>query len=278
MDGDRAVADVGEPLAASLRDLGNGGLLVVTGAGVSVASGIPTFRGNDPGAIWKRDVTELGTRRYFEEDPVGSWRWYMARFDRVAEARPNAAHEAIVALERWQLGRGAPFLLVTQNVDTLHEQAGSQAMVKVHGSADRVRCSRDGCALGAPRGSLPRSSVDLAAFRREPALAHLPRCPACGALLRQHVLWFDETYDEHADYQIHRVVDAAEGAELVLFAGTSFSVGITDLLLDVARRNGAAAFAVDPAPPPRPTPGVRFLRAAAEELLPAIACRVKPLA
>jgi len=92
------------------------------------------------------------------------------------------------------------------------------------------------------------------------------------------VLWFDETYDEHADYQIQRVVDAAEAAELVLFVGTSFSVGITDLLLNVAWRNGAAAFAVDPAPPPRPTPGVRFLRAAAEELLPAIACRVKPLA
>ncbi len=264
----RAVAGVGEPLLAALRGLGEGGLLVVTGAGVSVASGIPTFRGNDPGAIWKRDVTELGTRRYFEEDPVGSWRWYLERFDRVADARPNPAHEAIVGLERWQTGGGAPFLLVTQNVDTLHEQAGSTAMVKVHGSADRVRCSRDGCALGAPRGSLPRAAVDLAAFRREPTLGHLPRCPTCGALLRQHVLWFDETYDEHADYQIHRVVDAAEAAELVLFVGTSFSVGITDLLLNVAWRNGAEAFAVDPAPPPRPTPGVRFLRAAAEELLP----------
>ena len=272
MEADAAppAAAVGEPLIAALRRLGNGGLLVVTGAGVSVASGIPTFRGNDPGAIWKRDVTELGTRRYFEEDPVGSWRWYMERFDRVADARPNAAHEAIVGLERWQSGRGAPFLLVTQNVDTLHERAGSGAMVKVHGSADRVRCSRDGCALAAPRGSLLRSSVDLDAFRREPQLAQLPRCPACGALLRQHVLWFDEAYDEHADYQIERVVEAAEAAELVLFVGTSFSVGITDLLLNLAWRNGAAAFAVDPAPPPRATPGVRFLQARAEELLPAV--------
>jgi NAD-dependent deacetylase len=140
----------------------------------------------------------------------------------------------------------------------------------VHGSADRVGCSRDGCALGAPRGSLPRASVYLAAFRRQPKLDHLPRCPQCGALLRQHVLWFDETYDEHADYQIERVVAAAEVAELVLFAGTSFSVGITDLLLNLAWRNGAATFAVDPAPPPRPTPGVRHLRAAAEQLLPAV--------
>src|ERR1041384_6444376 len=107
----RAMAAAAEPLLAALRGLGTSGLLVVTGAGVSVASGIPTFRGNDPGAIWKRDVTELGTRRYFESDPVGSWRWYLERFDRVADARPNAAHEAIVQLERRQIGRGAPFLL-----------------------------------------------------------------------------------------------------------------------------------------------------------------------
>ncbi|HXT49791.1 MAG TPA: Sir2 family NAD-dependent protein deacetylase [Thermoanaerobaculia bacterium] len=267
----RPAAEAAEPLVEALRGLGRGGLLVVTGAGVSVASGIPTFRGNDPGAIWKRDVTELGTRRYFESDPVGSWRWYLERFDRVADARPNPAHGSIVDLECWQTARGAPFLLTTQNVDTLHEQAGSTSMVKVHGSADRVRCSRDGCAMGAPRGSLPRSSVDLDAFRREPTLAHLPRCPTCGALLRQHVLWFDETYDEHADYQIERVIAAAEGAAVVLFAGTSFSVGITDLLLNTAWRNGAETFAIDPSPPLRPTPGVRFLRATAEDLLPAVA-------
>ncbi|HET9765582.1 MAG TPA: Sir2 family NAD-dependent protein deacetylase [Thermoanaerobaculia bacterium] len=258
------------PLLDALGGLGAGGLLVVTGAGVSAASGIPTFRGSDPGAIWKHDVTELGTRRYFEADPVGSWQWYMRRFDGVADARPNPAHAAIAELERWQVARGAPFLLVTQNVDTLHEQAGSARMVKVHGSADRVRCSREGCALGAPRGSLPRASLDLAAFRREPALTHLPRCPTCGALLRQHVLWFDETYDEHEDYQLPRVLDAAEAAAVVLFAGTSFSVGITDLLVNAAWRNGAEAFAIDPAAPPRPTPGVRHLRAAAEELLPPV--------
>jgi NAD-dependent deacetylase len=267
---DAPLAAVAEPLVAALRDRGSRGLLVVTGAGVSVASGIPTFRGNDPGAIWKRDVTELGTRRHFEEDPVGSWRWYMERFDRALAARPNDAHHAIAALERWQAGREAPFLLVTQNVDTLHEQAGSSRVVKVHGSADRVRCSRDGCALGAPRGSLPRASVDLEAFRGEPALAHLPRCPACGALLRQHVLWFDETYDEHADYQLPRVMTAAAEAAVVLFVGTSFSVGITDLLLGAAWRSGALAFAVDPAAPPRATPGVRHLRAPAEGLLPVV--------
>ena len=256
-------------LAAALVAPRPGGLLVVTGAGISVASGIPSFRGSDPGAVWKQDLTELATRGFFERDPVGSWSWYLERFDRARDARPNPAHHAIATLERWQVARGGAFLLVTQNVDTLHEQGGSRRLVKVHGSADRVRCSRRGCVHGAPRGSLARDAVDLEPFRQSPAPASLPRCPACGALLRQHVLWFDEHYQEHADYGIERVLGAAAEAGLVLFAGTSFSVGITDILLDVASRTGATVLSVDPAPPPTSPAGVRVLRAAAEELLPA---------
>ena len=76
-------------LADALDGVGTGFLAVVTGAGVSHASGIPTFRGTDPGAVWKRDVTELGTNRYFEEDPAGSWSWYTSRFDIVLEKEPN---------------------------------------------------------------------------------------------------------------------------------------------------------------------------------------------
>jgi NAD-dependent deacetylase len=264
-----AAASATAPLVAALAALGGGGLLVVTGAGISLASGIPTFRGSDPEAVWSRDVTELGTRAFFEEDPVGSWQWYLSRFDRVAQARPNAAHAALVTLERWHVARGGDFLLVTQNVDTLHAQAGSERLVEVHGSAARVRCARTGCVHGAPRGSLPRAGCDLAPFRAAPCVENLPRCPACGALLRQHVLWFDERYDEHESYQLPRVLTAAARARLVLFVGTSFSVGITDLLVGTAWRNGATAFAVDPAAAPVPTPGVRFLRARAEELLPA---------
>ena len=271
-----SLAAAANELTAVLNGLGDGALLVATGAGVSLASGIPTFRGSDPGAVWKRDVTELGTRRYFQEDPVGSWRWYMERFDRVLAARPNAAHEALVDLERWQTARGGDFLLVTQNVDPLHERAGSERLVKVHGSADRVRCSRVGCAHGAPSGSLARDEAALAGFRREPRREHLPACPACGSLLRQHVLWFDEHYGEHDDYQIGRVLEAADRGGVVLFVGTSFSVGITDLLLQAAWRSGAAALAIDPSPPPRGQPGVRYLAAAAEELLPAVVAGLPP--
>ena len=194
-------SDACATLAAAFDDVGTGYLVVVTGAGVSLASGIPTFRGTDPGAVWKRDVTELGTNRYFEEDPAGSWSWYTSRFDIVLDKQPNPAHRALAAIERWQVARGGRFLLVTQNVDPLHERAGSERLVKVHGSADRVRCSRHRCVHGAPRGSLPRAGIDMGAFKSEPVAANVPRCPSCGALLRQHVLWFDEFYDEHRDYQ-----------------------------------------------------------------------------
>jgi hypothetical protein len=94
-------------LAQALR--GGGPIAVVTGAGVSLASGIPTFRGPDPGAVWTQDVTALGTHRYFREDPAGSWRWYLARFDGLADKVPNDAHLALAALERWQVGRGEAF-------------------------------------------------------------------------------------------------------------------------------------------------------------------------
>jgi NAD-dependent deacetylase len=212
-------------------------------------------------------VTTLGTHAYFRSDPVGSWRWYLTRFARVPGAAPNAAHRALVDLERWHGERGGPFLLVTQNVDVLHERAGSGALVKVHGSADRVRCDREGCEHGAPTGSLPRSEVDLARFLAAPGPDTLPRCPACGSVLRQHVLWFDEYYHSHADCQFERVLDAAATAALVLFVGTSFAVGVTEAVVSGARRSRAAAFSIDPseAPPPR---GVVPLRAAAEELLP----------
>jgi NAD-dependent deacetylase len=259
-------------LAAALAAVERGLILVVTGAGVSLASGIPTFRGSDPDAVWKRDVTELGTVDYFRRDPVGSWRWYLERFETVLAARPNPAHQALAALERWQLGRGGRFLLVTQNIDSLHEQAGSRELVKVHGSAARVRCSRDGCRYGSPAGSLPRPADAIAAFLAAPSAATLPRCPECGGWLRQHVLWFDEYYDGHQDYQWRRVMEATDRAHLVLFVGTSFSVGVTDLALRAAVLGGVPAFSIDPGRTMVAASGLEQFPARGEELLPAV-CR-----
>lgn len=146
-------------LLAALRR--GGPIAVVTGAGVSLASGIPTFRGSDPGAVWSRDVKSLGTHRYFREDPAGSWRWYLERLGALADKAPNVAHTALAVLERWQTNRGGAFALITQNVDLLHERAGAVTLYKVHGSCDRVRCATEsGCEHGAPRGALPFDAVD----------------------------------------------------------------------------------------------------------------------
>ncbi|MBI5478312.1 MAG: RNA polymerase subunit sigma [Deltaproteobacteria bacterium] len=256
-------------LVAALRDVPRDLILVTTGAGISLASGIPTFRGTDPDAVWKRDVTELATARFFFEDPVESWRWYLQRFGNLLEKRPNPAHRALVALERWQAARGGDLLVVSQNVDTLHEQAGSRNLVKVHGRADRVRCSRVGCPNGAPKGSLPRAGCGEEAFRRDPGKATLPRCPACGSVLRQHVLLFDECYDEHEDYQWERVIAGATRAAVQLFVGTSFSVGVTDLVLNAALLQGRPTFLIDPGLQ-SPAPGVTVIRDPAEEALPAV--------
>ncbi|HEX9941320.1 MAG TPA: Sir2 family NAD-dependent protein deacetylase [Thermoanaerobaculia bacterium] len=258
-------------LAATLERAGKGLILAVTGAGVSAPSGLPTFRGKDPGALWNRDVTEMGTRHFFERDPVTWWTWFLDRFEGLDAAEPNPAHLALAALERWQLGRGGDFLLLTQNIDTLHERAGSRRLVKLHGTSDRLRCSRPGCRLGSPSGSLPRSEAGLETFRHNPGRATLPRCPDCGALLRAHVLLFDEYYDEHSDYGFDRVEDAAERMALVLFAGTSFSVGVTDFVLRAALGWRTPVISIDPAAAP-PFPGITGLRAPAEEILPA-ACR-----
>lgn len=245
-------------------------VLVVTGAGISLASGIPTFRGTDPGAVWAHEVLEKGTWSYFRRDPVGSWSFYIQRFDSVFGAKPNPAHTALVDLEQATLARGARFLLVTQNVDGLHHQAGSQALVEVHGMARRLRCSARGCENAAPRGSLPLEPSMFDAFKDAPSKTTLPRCPACGAPLRAHVLWFDETYDQHVDYQIQRVVDAAWRADLIVFVGTSFSVGVTELILQAGRASQASIWSIDPGEAER-LHGVISLREKAEELLPAVA-------
>lgn len=223
-----------------------GPLLVLTGAGVSLASGIPTFRGSDVGAVWKRDVTELGTLRYFNEEPEGSWSWYLARFDKVQGAKPNAGHTALVELEQWYARQKRDFLLVTQNIDGLHSDAGAKELVEVHGSARFARCNSWGCRYAAPKGMISRTDINLTAFRAAPTRANVPRCPECSDFLRQHVLWFDEYYNSHEHYQWNRVLAAVENCALVLCVGTSFSVGVTHQVLISARARKVPVFNIDP--------------------------------
>jgi len=261
-------------LALALRTTpGSGLVVVVTGAGVSAASGLPTFR-SGPDAIWRRDDLEMGTAEFFRAHPVEHWRWYLERFGDILDVAPNPAHHALAALERWRRERsGGRLLLVTQNIDTLHERAGSREVIKIHGSADRFRCSRTGCHLGAPSGSIPREQVDLAPFRADPSVDTLPRCPECGSPLRAHALFFDEIYDSHLDYGFARARRAFEEMSLALFVGTSFAVGITEIALRTTLFQRVPAWTIDPNGASETRfPWLKTVAEPAEQALPAV-CR-----
>jgi NAD-dependent deacetylase len=251
----------------------NARIVFVTGAGVSVASGIPSFRGNDPDAVWANDVMEMGTYAFFEKDPVEQWRWYLSRFSKCQTASPNPAHTALAEIEQWVWPTGRSFTLITQNVDGLHVQAGSMNVVEVHGAARRLRCSQRLCINGAPYGSLPWDNSLFDKFLADPCKENLPRCPACDALLRAHVLWFDEYYGDHEDYGLETATSALESATCVVFAGTSFAVGITFTAVQLAGWVGAALFNVDPHNA-TPIDGMTTLREPAEELFPWLAAQL----
>ena len=259
-----------EALFVALQELGTGYLLVVTGAGISAASGISTFRGSDPEAVWRQNDVRMATYDYFVRDPVRQLEWYLDRFEKALGAKPNPAHRALVDLEQWVASQGGQFRLVTQNIDTLHELAGSRDLIKVHGTLDRLRCSKSGCDNAAPTGSLPLPLDQIERFRRAPSETVLPRCPDCGSILRAHVLFFDEHYFEHADYRFPEVEIAGSRANLIVFVGTSFSVGVTDVLVRSGLENRAKLFSIDPAAGRARYPGMGEIQGRAEIILPTV--------
>jgi len=241
-------------------------ILVVTGAGISVASGIAAFR-KDKDAVWENDVVTMGTFSFFKEDPVASWTWYRRRFADLVEKQPNAAHYALTQLEQWSIQEGKGFLLITQNIDTLHRKAGSEAVVEIHGRTDCVRCSNSDCLRGEPLGRIEPGEFDFSEFDSDPCFQSLPKCAICGSPVRAHVLWFDEMYDGHADYQYERSLVFAFEAELILFVGTSFSVGITDNIWRVAMHRRIPVFAIDPSPS-KDYPNINWIEERSELYLP----------
>ena len=249
-----------------------GPTVVLTGAGISLASGIPTFRGTDAGAVWASNVMARATLEHFQREPADSWSWYRERHARVLAAQPNPAHRALVDLERWHAARGAGFQLITQNIDVLHEAAGARTLVKVHGSIDRARCAGASCPES--QTTVLAASLDFSGFDAHGDAATVPRCAACGALMRPHVLWFDEQYDSHPDYGWSDVLDACDSMRLVIAIGTSFSVGVTDLVVMEGARRGAPLFVIDPQGASISGRGVVGLREKAEDLLPRVCALV----
>jgi NAD-dependent deacetylase len=233
-------------------------LVVLTGAGVSAESGVPTFRGE--GGLWKSFRPEdLATPQAFQRDPRLVWEWYGWRRELVGRCRPNAGHAAIA---RAALG-GAGLTVVTQNVDGLHEVAAREAAagrdaapalpVELHGSLFRSRCTRCG------RKSSDRGVIDAASDDT------LPRCADCRALLRPDVVWFGEALDAAV---LERAFEVARAADVCLVVGTSALVQPAASLPMATLDAGGAMIEVNTADTPLTPLATAALRGAAGEILP----------
>jgi len=244
-------------------------IVFLTGAGISVASGIPPFRGSDPDAVWNKDVLEKGTYFYFTQDPVGSWAWFLERFDKCREAEPNDAHKALIDIEQWLVMRtGKRCTVVTQNIDGLHKKAGTANLIECHGTARHMRCVNGYCKHGGKTGTLDWDENLLKNFRKTPTFSTLPRCPACAALLRPHVLLFDESYSDHESFGFERFNELMDGMTCLVFVGTSFAVSVTDLLMTSAYQAAVPMFNIDPCA--KEVEGITLIKAPAEIHLPAL--------
>lgn len=219
MSRDAAMLRLSERLASARR------VTVITGAGVSAASGVPTFRG--AGGLWRNfRAQDLATLAAFDRDPRLVWEWYAWRRELVRAAQPNRAHEVLAAWSR----RFPTFRLVTQNVDGLHERAGTENVIRFHGSLWEVSC-RSAC------GRVP------ARWRAEEVFEDLPpRCSGCGGFLRPAVTWFGETIDP----EVLAAATEALDCDVCLAVGTSAVVYPAAGLVTGAGALGAFTAEINP--------------------------------
>ena len=221
-------------------------VLILTGSGVSAASGIPTFRAAGTG-LWARfRPEELATPEAFARDPALVWQWYCWRRDLVNAASPNAAHHAIAELQR----RLHHVTLVTQNVDGLHQRAGSHDAIEFHGNIHRNRCDQHGV-------------VELEELPRDAP----PPCPECGQNLRPDVVWFGEAIPEQA---LAASLAAASDSDLMLIAGTASVVYPAAGLAELAKANGACLIEANTETTPLSDAADFQLRGSAADSLPAV--------
>ncbi len=199
-------------------------IALLTGAGISAESGVPTFRG--PGGLWKSFRPEdLATPQAFQKDPALVWEWYLWRRSIIAKAEPNAGHIALVDLEKRY---GDDFLLITQNVDGLHQKAGSKRLLELHGNIWRVRCLSCGVVYYDYSTSQPQLP---------------PTCRECGGLVRPDVVWFGEALPEDA---LLTAYQWAKSCQVFVSIGTSAVVYPAAELPHVAKRHGAKLIEINP--------------------------------
>jgi NAD-dependent deacetylase len=220
---------------------------VLTGAGISAESGVPTFRDALTG-LWERyNPEELATPEAFRRNPRLVWEWYAHRRELVESVKPNAGHVAIAELER----RVPEFTLITQNVDGLHARAGSRRIIELHGNITRTTCSREHRIIASweDTGEVP------------------PRCPHCQGLLRPDVVWFGETLPEKA---LQEAMEAASACDLLISVGTSGIVYPAASIPGIARASGAFTLEVNPVETALSSSMDHSLRGPAGKILPAL--------
>jgi NAD-dependent deacetylase len=221
-------------------------VFVLTGAGISAESGLPTFRASD--GLWSgHPIEDVCTPEAWQRNPALVWEFYSARRACAQQAQPNPAHFALAQLEA---RLGDRFFLCTQNVDDLHERAGSSRLVHMHGELTKSRCEA-GCG---------RPPVEDHAIYR--TLAEVPRCP-CGARLRPHIVFFGEI-----PLEMHPIQRAIERSTLMLVVGTSGSVYPAANFVHWARLAGARRVYVGPEPPLNATAFTQIVEGTAGQTLP----------
>jgi len=233
-------------------DLSREPVVALTGAGVSAESGVPTFRG--PEGLWRTfRPAELATPEAFRRDPALVWEWYDWRRQRIARCRPNPAHRVLAEMET-----ALPdFTLITQNVDGLHQAAGSRHVLELHGNIWRIRCTVCG-----------RTMED----RRVPLPEVPPRC-ACGGLLRPDVVWFGEPLPPDT---LEAALQAAGRCRVMLVIGTSALVQPAAYLPVLAKRNDAHLVEINLAETPLTSIADEVLRGPAGSLFPQWWARHRP--
>ncbi|MCV7349286.1 NAD-dependent deacylase [Mycobacterium parmense] len=233
-------------------------ITVLSGAGISAESGVPTFR-DDKNGLWARfDPYELSSTQGWRDNPERVWGWYLWRHYLVADVMPNAGHRAIAA---WQ--DHVEVSVVTQNVDDLHERAGSAPVHHLHGSLFEFRCASCGMRYNGDLPQMPEPLLEV-----EPPVCH------CGGLIRPDIVWFGEPLP---DEPWQRAVEATEAADVVVVVGTSAMVYPAAGLPELALARGTAVIEVNPEVTPLTHNATISIREPASRALPGLLQRLPAL-